>query len=1224
MFSSARFLPMLALLAALLLGTTGHAFGQDVLSIADARSEGVGATVTVEGVVTRAFGDFVRLQDASGPTGASALVIRQTEGAFFDDVQDGTIARGTQLRLTGTLSEFNGLLQINEGDLSDFTVQGDGAVPDPQVVTFEDLTAGGEDYESELVSVSSVSLDASGTFDFGTTYTATDPTGTFAFRVQQDSETDLGGEPIPGGAFSYEGVVGQFRDDYQLIPVRTTDLEESLSFRFNRTFANVEEGDEVSVQIRAFNLDGGEASVTVEAAAQSTATNGDDVTGFSGSETFTFSASNAAPRTLTLTTIDEGDETEGVERLELVLSSTDGAVAAPSRFTLWIRDDATAQGTVAFGETGETLIETLQGTYGAAPTLGYDIARDSLYRTIYNDGGTVEAIYTGLEVPVDPNGGDASQQAGDGGVNTEHIWPRSQGAAEEPALSDIHILAPARSPVNTARSNYAFGDIPDADTDTWYFEDQSQSTLPGSNIDAWSELDSSPSDRDARRFEPRESVKGDVARAAFYFVTMYPSRANLQFYETQKDVLFEWHKDDPVDAAEMRRNILTASYQGNKLNPFIVDRTLVDRAYFSGGGSPGGNLLTIAEARDAGGGASVTVEGVVTRLSEDGPYIQDDTAGLYVFESEGAFGEALGTDIRVGTELRVTGSLTFFNGLLELTDVADTQFEVLSQGNALPDPVTVTLGEIAANGEDYEAELIRVDRFAIDDKGDNVFQAGGTGGNYIIDDGTTTLTLRIPGGSALEREPIPEEAAFEGVLGQFNGEGFGADAPDSGYQLTALNIDDLQPAAIEVPDVTQFSITRTFGPVESASSYQLVALPGQIDQPLSETLSGSAGVDWQAFRDDGSDTDFLVPYAGDDADFTFAPGNGFWVLGTTDWTVEDSVPTVPISDDGAASINLRDGWNVISNPLPIDVSWDRVLAFNSLSPQPLWQWGDTGFAQASTFTSATTGEAFYFLNSAGRQSLQIPIGAGGSSTPTATDTRNTVALSALHNDAVVSRVRMGERSAPHRVAAPPQRFAPTTMHLQASSGATARQSALAEEYRTAPDADAGGQQYTLRLRADDTRSVTLHADALPTAAGVQAVLVDPATQMTYDLRETPSVPLTATPDGTTLHVLVGSARFVERNAPSGAVAEQRVRPPAPNPFRDNTTLAYTLSEAQHVRVTVFDMLGRRIRTLVDERQESGAHRVKWQAADPSLGSGMYFLRWEAGGDQQTYKVVRIR
>jgi hypothetical protein len=80
-------------------------------------------------------------------------------------------------------------------------------------------------------------------------------------------------------------------------------------------------------------------------------------------------------------------------------------------------------------------------------------------------------------------------------------------------------------------------------------------------------------------------VKGDVARAAFYFVTTYPNRADFTFFDEQKETLLDWHEQDPVDATEMRRNLIQAGYQDNVVNPFVLDSTLADRAYGSGAGT---------------------------------------------------------------------------------------------------------------------------------------------------------------------------------------------------------------------------------------------------------------------------------------------------------------------------------------------------------------------------------------------------------------------------------------------------------------------------------------------------------------------------------------------------------------------------------------------------------------------------------------------------------------
>ena len=66
----------------------------------------------------------------------------------------------------------------------------------------------------------------------------------------------------------------------------------------------------------------------------------------------------------------------------------------------------------------------------------------------------------------------------------------------------------------------------------------------------------------------------------------------------------------------------------------------------------------------------------------------------------------------------------------------------------------------------------------------------------------------------------------------------------------------------------------------------------------------------------------------------------------------------------------------------------------------------------------------------------------------------------------------------------------------------------------------------------------------------------------------------------------------------------------PNPFTRETTIRYVLSDEEHVRLQVFDMLGRNVALLVDEVQPAGTHEARFEAAQ--LPSGMYIYRLETG------------
>lgn len=228
-------------------------------------------------------------------------------------------------------------------------------------------------------------------------------------------------------------------------------------------------------------------------------------------------------------------------------------------------------------KSGQPLVTFLQNEYVATTPLSYGDARDILYSMIEGEDFRLSGIYTNYTILLDPSE-DPSKSAFDQGINAEHVYPQSLGAGGEPAKSDMHNIFPSRVNVNSSRGNCPFGEIVDEETDTWYFEDMSSSTIPSNNIDAYSEKIS------GCVFEPREMVKGDIARAIFYFFTIHHTTADKDFFEQQKEILYQWHQNDPVTERELRRDSLIHWYQGNH-NPFVLDPTLVKRAYFLADGN---------------------------------------------------------------------------------------------------------------------------------------------------------------------------------------------------------------------------------------------------------------------------------------------------------------------------------------------------------------------------------------------------------------------------------------------------------------------------------------------------------------------------------------------------------------------------------------------------------------------------------------------------------------
>lgn len=228
------------------------------------------------------------------------------------------------------------------------------------------------------------------------------------------------------------------------------------------------------------------------------------------------------------------------------------------------------------GEEGAQLITKLRVDFRPATVLSYGDARELMYTRLYNRNDSVTCVYSGHRLYLDPGSqnpiGDLIQNGDANGINCEHTFPQSKGAGSGNPRSDMHHLFPSRARVNEARLNYPFAEVEDRNTELWFKDDIQQSGIPQSDIDEYSELGD-------EIFEPREDHKGNVARAIFYFYTVYRSVADASFFSDQRTTLCDWHYLDPVDSLEWFNNIEISERQDGKRNPFILDCSLVERTY---------------------------------------------------------------------------------------------------------------------------------------------------------------------------------------------------------------------------------------------------------------------------------------------------------------------------------------------------------------------------------------------------------------------------------------------------------------------------------------------------------------------------------------------------------------------------------------------------------------------------------------------------------------------
>jgi hypothetical protein len=83
----------------------------------------------------------------------------------------------------------------------------------------------------------------------------------------------------------------------------------------------------------------------------------------------------------------------------------------------------------------------------------------------------------------------------------------------------------------------------------------------------------------------------------------------------------------------------------------------------------------------------------------------------------------------------------------------------------------------------------------------------------------------------------------------------------------------------------------------------------------------------------------------------------------------------------------------------------------------------------------------------------------------------------------------------------------------------------------------------------------------------------------------------------------------------------------PNPFNPSTIISYSIPKTNKVSLVIYDMLGREIRTLVNEIQNAGVQNVTWDGrnkAGVKVSSGTYIYRIEAGDFHMAKKMILLK
>ena len=862
------------------------------------------------------------------------------------------------------------------------------------------------------------------------------------------------------------------------------------------------------------------------------------------------------------------------------------------------------------GLTGNQLLDSLAVHYYPKTVLNYNNARDQMFSYIYNEDGVVYCIYTGDTILIDEGEPNPRTIANNHSPNwnTEHIYPQSKGAQSGFSNSDLHHLQPTRADVNSSRGNSPFGFVPDELVSNWWGPDGSQTTQPAGDLSLYSRAMGSS------RFQPRHEMKGNSARAVFYFFTVYRDQAieaDPSFFSSMMEDLRVFHNENQVNLLEAERNEAIALIQGN-INPFILDTTLVRRAYF---------------------------ENYDPEIIVDGNYFVD-------FESASKTGYASGIaslnglawnfdEALVGTEandLKIGARSARFRTLAKM--------EMVDQLTSGAGTISFLYGRSNFSSDRTGVAPVLVTEIEVDGVWEQV-------GENIDLDGIDTLTeFRVD-----VQQPGPVRVRIRTI---------------SGTSGRRFNIDN-----IYITEVNELELAQS---VSGNAGWRMFTSPTQ-NTTIADMLRGN--IFTQGFPGADNASSELDPnvylynaFSGNfevlsSLEYQLTAGEGFivWIFPENkNAGAFSSIPEINIElkgfENSEQNLSLlyngsleHGGWNLIGNPFagdyPVaelgllqdeslnnyvyiwDAAADDYVIYSAADQEAVISSFQSFFVKADGIgtelffdrNEITSGGQFYkavseparavlYLEKEGRKSeLRIILDNEGTEEFTNRDAYRLMPLNSSYS--VIYAIK-GEESA--AIAHYPLDFGDEPYRIPIGFGSTSAGTALLDA-----DLSQFPSGWNLYLEKVSSGNLTLlSGEPKEVMIDMTLKLVENGNQPTA-----PVMPVRSAKGSDSYNLIISkdvltSGETTDLQTPRQFALQQNY----PNPFNPATLIRYELRDAGNVKLEVFDMIGRRVAVLVDGVKEAGTHEVRFNAE--SFSSGVYIYRLTDGSRTAVRQMTLIK
>jgi photosystem II stability/assembly factor-like uncharacterized protein len=410
------------------------------------------------------------------------------------------------------------------------------------------------------------------------------------------------------------------------------------------------------------------------------------------------------------------------------------------------------------------------------------------------------------------------------------------------------------------------------------------------------------------------------------------------------------------------------------------------------------------------------------------------------------------------------------------------------------------------------------------------------------------------------------------------------------------------PATQTIVNVTLAKFPTT---PKSSTDYRLITIPTASPYNVESFLTGTSK-EYRIFKDNGG----MPPNHLDEmnaASFV-SYGEGYWLIKKGDLSLNGDFD-FPVPVNGVVTISIKAFiWNIIGNPYPVQVKWSDVVSANGLSSSAVIY----SYAGASGYQRASVMEpyvGYYYYSNASSLAVPFPFSPTSiESAPLPAVSFKVVYSSSFNTDktAFVGIDQSAQEGIDDFEIRKPPVFPDQGSIWFERKEWDGKNSRFASDVRPSLG-DGQTWDFTLQQSGDETARLSLEgAGQLP--GGYEVVFVNKVTGVMHRADAKYGVTIPQVQGTAPYSLIIGKQQYIRSQTASYVPDNFVLHQNYPNPFNPSTTIRFGLTSDANVQLKIYDLLGREVTKLVDQKLISGNHEYVLNAYNLASGTYIYSFR----------------